>query len=75
LEPKNRHATIWGTQFDPVTGTMQTADDHQTNSLSDEDRRALLAGEFGRYMQHSGGALVAWIFWRGIRRSLWPRGI
>jgi hypothetical protein len=40
------------------------------NSLPDEEKQAVAAGEFTRRLHDSGGAHVTWIFWRGRHRII-----
>jgi hypothetical protein len=40
------------------------------NSLADEEKKAIVGGEFGRRMHDSGGSRVTWLYWRGAPRIL-----
>ncbi|MBI4273700.1 MAG: hypothetical protein HY659_03225, partial [Rhizobiales bacterium] len=40
------------------------------NSLSDEEKQTVAAGQFGRQMHDSGGAHITWLFWHGQRRII-----
>src|SRR5947209_5425288 len=40
------------------------------NSLSDEEKQTVAAGQFGRQMHDSGAAHITWLFWRGPHRII-----
>ena len=40
------------------------------NSLDDEEKRAIAAGEFTRRLHENGAAHITWLFWRGPHRII-----